>query len=40
MIILSEINQTEKDMIPHDITYIWKLKNDPKELLNKTETHL
>ena len=26
-IMLSEISQTEKDEIPHDLTYMWSLKN-------------
>ena len=38
IIILSEVNQTEKD-IPCDITYMWNLKkNDTNELIYKTKT--
>ena len=27
-IMLSEINQTEKDKIPYDLIYMWNLKNE------------
>ena len=35
-IILSEIDQTEKD-IPYHVTYMWILKYDTNELIYKTE---
>ena len=37
IIILSEVNQTEKDKY-HDVTYIWNLKYDTNELIYETET--
>ena len=36
-IILSEVR---KRQIPHDITYIWNLKYDTRELMYKAETDL
>ena len=36
IIMLSEVNQTEKDI--YRITYMWNLKNDTNELIYKTET--
>ena len=33
IIILSEVNQKEKKQIPCDITYVWNLKYDTKELI-------
>ena len=37
VIILSEVNQTEKDSISYDIAYMWNLKNETNELMYKTE---
>ena len=37
IIIVSEINQTEKDKY-HNITYMWNLKNDTNALIYKKET--
>ena len=38
IILLSEVNQTEKK-ISYNITYLWNLtKNDTNELIYKTET--
>ena len=34
---LSEVSQTEKDKY-HDITNMWNLKKNTKELIHKTET--
>ena len=37
-VILSEVSQTEKEIL-YDIAYIWNLKrNDTNELIYKTET--
>ena len=36
IIILSEVNQTEKDK--HHMISLWNLKNDTNELIYKTET--
>ena len=36
IIVLSEISQTEKEK--YDITYMWNLKCDTKELIYKIET--
>ena len=30
-IMLSEIHQAEKDKIPYDFTYMWKIKNTTKQ---------
>ena len=37
-IILSEVNQREKDKDHYDITYMWNLKYGTNELIYKTET--
>ena len=37
ILILSEVSQRQ---LSYDITYMWNLiKNDPKELIDKTETN-
>ena len=36
MIILGEVSQKEKDKYPCDITYMWNLKYDTKELIYET----
>ena len=36
--VLSEINQRETQ-IPHDFTYMWKLKNKANEHTNQNKTH-
>ena len=38
-LILSEVSQKEKDQIPYDITYIWKLKYSKNEPFHRKETH-
>ena len=40
IVILSEVNQAEKDKY-HDITYMWNLKkNSTNELIYKTESQM
>ena len=36
IIVLSEVSQIEKEK-SHDIAYIWTLKSDTSELIDKTE---
>ena len=36
-IILSEVSQTEKDIL-YDIIYMWNLKNNANSSIHKTET--
>ena len=40
ILILSEVNQKEKDKIPYDITYMWNLKYGTNDLSTKQkQTH-